>query len=113
MLRLLIRVLKVPAMSDQPFWLRCRVTPGMFDHELGVEGRQSDNLVWSLFAPKEAVDHGGQLLEGGTEGWVRVQVLDRRGDHVLVELPGQTFQNGAFITVKAEQLRTQPHPQPA
>jgi hypothetical protein len=101
------------AASQPTAWLRCRVTPGMFDHELGVEGRQSDGSVWSLFAPKEAVDAGGQPLEGGAQGWIRVEVLTRQGDRVLVELPGQTFQNGSAITVKADQLVARPAQQPA
>ena len=86
-------------------WLRCRVTPGMFDHELGVEGRQSDGSVYSLFAPKKAVDHGGQPVEGPMEGWIRVRVLSQKDDRVLIELPGQTFQNGAYVTVPVNQLR--------
>ncbi len=94
-------------------WLGCKVSPGMFDHEMGVDGRQFDGSVFSLFAPKEAVDHGDQPLHGATQGWVRVQVLQRQGDLVLVELPGQTFQNGAFITVKADHLVTRPQKQPA
>jgi hypothetical protein len=85
----------------------------MFDHELGVEGRQTNGAVWSLFAPKQAVDYGDQPLEEGAQGWIRVNVLARQGDHVLVQLPGQTFQNGAFITVKADELQTRPQQQPA
>lgn len=97
-------------------WLRCRVTPGMFDHELGVEGREFDNAVWSMFAPKESVDPAGNVVRGGIDGWIRVQVVDRNGDRVLVELPGQTFQgigSGSFITVTADQLQTRPQKQPA
>jgi hypothetical protein len=101
------------AHPEQTAWLRCHVSPGMFDHELGVSGTQADGSAYSLFAPKEAVDSGTQPLAGGTEGWVRVRVLDRKGDHVLVELPGQTFWNGAFITVNADQIQTRPQKQPA
>ncbi len=89
-------------------WLRCLVSPGMFDHELGVQGKQFDSSAYSLFAPREAVDHGDRQLTSGwtVAGFVRVKPVDRRGDLVLVELPGQTFQNGAFITVTADELVT-------
>src|SRR5260370_31908464 len=103
------------AHSAQATWLRCKVSPGMFDHEIGVQGQQADGSEYSLFAPREAVDHGDQALTSGqtVPGLVQVKALERRGDHVLVELPGQTFQNGAFITVKADQLLMEPHKQPA
>jgi len=45
--------------------LRCMVSPGMFDHELGVQGQQFDGTEYSLFAPKQAVDHGGLPLARG------------------------------------------------
>jgi hypothetical protein len=85
----------------------------MFSHEIGIDGRQFDGSVFSLFAPKEAVDHGDQPLQEAVEGLLRVQVLARKGDLVLVQLPGETFQNGYFITVKADQLVAKPQNQPA
>src|SRR5260370_26647171 len=98
------------AHSAQATWLRCKVSPGMFDHEVGVQGQQADGSEYSLFAPGEAVDRADQSLTSGqvVPGYVQVQTIERRGDHVLVRLPGQTFQNGAFITVKADQLQTRP-----
>jgi hypothetical protein len=94
-------------MDAHETWLHCKVSPGMFDHEIGVQGQQADGSEYSLFAPREAVDQGGQSLTSGqtVPGFVRVTAGERRGDRVLVELPGQTFQNGAFITVKADQLQ--------
>jgi|GEM_PF-1277200 len=96
-------------------WLRCGVSPGMFDHELGVQGQQFDGSEFSLFAPKETVDHGDrELIRGQTvPGLVRVKPVERRDDQILVELPGETFQNGYFITVKADQLVAKPQKQPA
>src|SRR5947207_2695724 len=96
--------------AHEETWLRCRVSPGMFDHELGVQGQQADGSEYSLFAPREAVDHGHQRLTSGQTvlGFVRVRPSERRGDWVLVELPGETFHNGYFITVKEEQLAATP-----
>jgi hypothetical protein len=37
-----------------------------------------------------------------------VDILDRKGDLVLVRLPAQTFENGQYITVQAVQLRSAP-----
>src|SRR5882724_9521875 len=90
--------------------LRCMVSPGMFDHELGVQGQQFDGTEYSLFAPKQAVDHGGLPLARGeiVPGFVQVKIVGRRGDLVGVELPGETFQNGYFITVRADQLEATP-----
>jgi hypothetical protein len=91
-------------------WLRCGVSPGMFDHELGVQGQQFNGSEYSLFAPRRAVWYGAQQLISGqtVPGLVQVKPLERRGDMVLVELPGQTFQNGSFITVAADQLASRP-----
>src|SRR5947209_306743 len=101
--------------SPDPVWLRCQVSPGMFDHEVGVQGQQADGSEYSLFAPREAVEHGNHRLTSGqtVAGLVRVKPIDSRGDQVLVELPGETFQNGCFITVQADQLVARPQKQPA
>jgi hypothetical protein len=83
----------------------------MFDHELGVQGQQLDGSEYSLFARREAVDHGDQRLISGqtVPGFVQVKIVERRGDLVCVELPGETFPNGYFITVTAGQLQETPY----
>jgi hypothetical protein len=83
----------------------------MFSHELGVQGQQFDGTEYALFAPREAVDTGGRPLASGqiVPGFVRVRPVERDSDLVLVELPGQTFQDGSFITVFVNQLATAPH----
>jgi hypothetical protein len=83
-------------------WLRCSVSPGQFPDEYAIGGEKFDGRPFSLFAPLDTV----QLPVGVTsgEGLIRVTVSDRKGDLVLVRLPGQTFENGYFITVKADQL---------
>jgi hypothetical protein len=94
-------------------WLRCGVSPGMFDNEAGVDGRQFDGSVFSFFAPADTVDHGDQELTRGEciPGWVRVEIISRKDNLVLVKLPRQTFQNGAFITVTGDHLETRPQRQ--
>jgi hypothetical protein len=91
-------------------WLRCRVSPGMFDHELGVQGQQANGAEYALFAPREAVDCRGQELKSDATipGLVLVKVVERRNDLVCVQLPGETFQNGSFISVTADQLVSGP-----
>jgi hypothetical protein len=96
-------------------WLQCTVTPGQFRGEAGVEGRQFDGSVFSLFAPDQAVDSEGNPPARGDSraGWVRVDVISRQNDLVLVRLPRPTFQDGPFITVRPEQLQTRPQGQGA
>jgi hypothetical protein len=71
--------------------------------------------VFSLFAPKEWADYDPAQLAAQRiiPGWIRVEVMDRRSDLVLVQLPRQTFQDGAYITVTADQLESRPQVQPA
>jgi hypothetical protein len=88
-------------------WLRCLVSPGMFDNEIGVDGRQFDGSVFSFFGPDDAVEPEQELTsEKSVPGRVRVEIMSRKGNLVVVKLPRQTFQNGAFITVTADQLET-------
>jgi hypothetical protein len=90
-------------------WLSCTISSGQFAKEFGVDGHQFNGRVFSLFVPGEVVEYRqAPTKEQPTPGWVRVEVLEIQGDLVLVRLPRETFQNGAFITVKAEQLRTPP-----
>ena len=34
-------------------WLQCKLTPGQFEGELGVDGEQHNGTPFSLFVPKE------------------------------------------------------------
>ena len=95
-------------------WLRCDLSPGMFDGEIGVQGQQFDGSAYGLFAPTDHVDCGGHTLARGAcvPGLVRVDIIDRKDNLVLVKLPRQTLQDGAYITVTADQLETRPQRQP-
>jgi hypothetical protein len=93
-------------------WLRCKLYPGQFEGEFGVDGLQHDGTAFSLFAPKTSIKVDDQPTgDKDTLGWVKVQVLDRRDDLALVKLPRQTFQNGHFVTVKVSELE-RPLPAP-
>lgn len=83
-------------------WLRCSVGPGQFPDEFAVGGEKFDGRPFSLFAPRPTVQPPKQISSG--EGLLRVRVFERKGDLVLVKLPGQTFENGYFITVRTHQL---------
>ena len=48
-----------------------------------------------------------QGAEGRGEGWLRVEVIDRRGDQALIKLPAEPLEVGQFVTVKANQLASQ------
>ena len=94
-------------------WLRCTVSIGQFPHEYGVEGLQANGTVYSLFAPCEYVEPDEEpTRDRTTQGWVRVVVIDPLGDRAIVRLPRQTFQAGAFITVRLDELR-KPIPAPS
>src|SRR5262245_29732245 len=87
-------------------WLSCTLSPGLFSHEFGVDGEQFDGKPFSLFVPANTVKYEQEPKKGGSPGWVRVGIMQKEGPIVLVRLPRQTFQNGPFVTVKAEQLET-------
>jgi hypothetical protein len=94
-------------------WLCCDLSPGMFDCEVGVQGQQFDGSAYGLFAPADHVDVGAETLTRGAcvPGLVRVDIIDRKDNLVLVKLPRQTLQAGAYITVTADQLETRPQRQ--
>jgi hypothetical protein len=86
-------------------WLKCTLSPGHFEGEFGVNGTQHNGTPFALFVPAAAVRLGHEPAVGKmVAGWVRVKVLDRKGELVLVRLPSQTFQSCPFATVTADQL---------
>ncbi len=91
-------------------WLVSTIGPGQFPTEYAVGGMQYNNKPFSLFAPADAV----QAPSGGEgPGLVSVEVIDRKGDLVLVRLPAQTLENGQYVTVKASDLRPASEPETA
>lgn len=86
-------------------WVNCTITVGQFSDEYGVEGRLFNNKPFSLFAPKDYVTfETAPERDKPVKGKIRADVVQEKGDLVLVVLPQQTFENGRAITVKAEQV---------
>ena len=89
--------------------LRCQVAPGMFSGEVAVRGVTADSTEFSLFVPDDFVEFDASVSGSvSVEGWLRVEVLARERDLVLVRLPGQTFENGQTVTVRDTQLELRP-----
>jgi len=95
-------------------WLRCRVYPGQFSVEYAVSVRQSDGSEASLFVPQDFVECDGvPASDHPVTGWIRVGLVERRGELVLVHLPRQTLEYGPYITVQPNQLESRPQRLPA
>ena len=85
--------------------LRCAVAPGQFTGEYAVSATQSNGEGFSLFVDEDLVDwEQPPDPEGRGEGWLRVDVIDRKGDEALIKLPAQSLEGGQFVTVQADQL---------
>ncbi len=90
-------------------WLKCVITPGQFTGEYAVQGEAFNGDGFSLFAAEEdlscrAFPTGDQQ----TNAALRVRVLEEEGDLRLIQLPQQTLENGQLLTVKADQLTSEP-----
>ncbi len=84
--------------------LRCTVAPGQFTGEYAVSATQSNGDGFSLFVDEDLVDWEPRQVDGRGEGWLRVEVVDRRGDQALIRLPGPSLEGGQFVTVRSDQL---------
>jgi hypothetical protein len=92
-------------MKNVESWLRCTLSAGQFPNEYGVDGMQFNQEPFSLFVPQMYTKSDQPPTVGKpVKGWVKVSVVERQGDLVLVFLPRPTFQNGPYVTVKPEQL---------
>lgn len=85
-------------------WLRCEVSAGQFPTEAAILGKDYNGEEFSLFVPLDCVRPDKGLGDEWINGNVQVDTLDSRDDLSLVELPGQTFNNGRTITVRNDQL---------
>lgn len=88
-------------------WVPCSVSLGQFPNEYAVSGTQYNGKTFSLFAPRDAVH---LATPDAVDGFLQVQVVDRKNDLVLIRLPAQTFENGQYVTVQAGQLVSAPQP---
>ncbi len=88
--------------------LNCRVFPGQFSDEYGVQGVLHDNRNFDLFAPRKYVKPNkgqGEPKHGEpVKGIIQVILGPEKNDLILVTLPRPTFENGQTITVKKSQL---------
>lgn len=82
--------------------LRCVVSPGQFTGEYAVSAVQANGDPFSLFVDEDLVD--SEVKEGQGDGWLRVEVVNRRGDDVLIRLPSPSLEGGQFVTVRSNQL---------
>jgi hypothetical protein len=86
-------------------WLTCKVSTGMFSSEYTVEGTSWDGIGFSLFAPKDdVVILADPMRQEPVEGQMRVEVVEQKGDLVLVMLPRESLECGRYITVGRQQL---------
>lgn len=80
-------------------WLRCDVTPGMFENEVAVCITTAEGKVISFFIPADFI----KTFSG--EKAVRVEVVDRTPDIGVVALPRRTFEGSNVATVPLRALR--------
>ena len=85
-------------------YLRCAVGPGQFTGEYAVSAAQSNGEEFSLFVDENLVDWEQPRGDGRGEGWLRVEVIDRRDDRTLIKLPAPSLEGGQFVTVRSDQL---------
>jgi hypothetical protein len=87
-------------------WLRCKVANGQFSGEFAVTAQSASGASFSLFVPAADVEVDAIPGEGQTvDGWIRVEKIDEKGDLLLVQLPGLTFDNGRTVTVNKAQVK--------
>jgi len=86
-------------------YLRCKIGLGQFSGEVAVQSATASGEEFSLFVDDECVDCDRSLeQESPVDGWIRVEVLAEEGELLLVQLPGQTFENGRTVTVRRTQV---------
>ena len=86
-------------------WLRCKVSQGQFSIEYAVSGKRFDGEGFSLFAPKEFVDTPEEVTDETVDGWLRVEILDQKGDLLLIRLPRPTLESGQSLTVNSVDVK--------
>ena len=66
--------------------------------------------AFSLFASQDDVrsDCEPTSPDEPVEGWLRVKVLKREGDNVLVQLPQSTIENGSYLALRRDAVRAVP-----
>jgi len=90
-------------------WLRCTLYPGQFGSELAVVVKSYKGQVFSLFASKEDLEYDEPPTNNcPVDGLVKVQLVKRQGNLLLVYLPQCTIENGQYLTVAENQIERIP-----
>jgi hypothetical protein len=86
--------------------LRCRLFPGQFSSEFAVVVETFNGRFFSLFASRDEVMSDQEPTQDApTDGWLSVQVIERRANNVLLRLPQSTVENGQYLAVRSDQIR--------
>ena len=90
------------------YCLACKISRGQFSEEFAVQGELFDGSGFSLFARESDLEFDVAPSEDEhVEGCIKVEALewDKARGLALVQLPGETLENGRTITVTIDQLR--------
>jgi hypothetical protein len=89
--------------------MHCQLYPGQFSSEFAVVVASFSGKEFSLFASQDDVRADREPSDDEpVDGWLKVKVLERDGDHVLVQLPQSTIENGPYLAVRRDELRPIP-----
>jgi len=89
--------------------IRCRLYPGQFSSEYAVVVESFSGRAYSLFAPQDDVTHDREPAQDEpSDGWLKVKVLKPEGNNVLVQLPQATVENGPYLAVRRDRMRSCP-----
>ena len=86
--------------------LRCQLYPGQFSSEFAVVVESFSGRSSPLFASREEVKYDQKPSQDEpTDGWLKVKLLERKGNNLRVQLPQSTIENGSYLAVRYDQLR--------
>ena len=90
-------------------WLKCLITPGQFTGEYAVQSQAFNGEGFSLFAAAEDLScRDFPSDDRQASAMLHVRVVEEQGDLRLIELPQETLENGRLLTVKIDQLTSEP-----
>lgn len=72
--------------KSMPAFLKCKVSPGVFNHERSISIVTSDGQEVLGFFPAQTIDEEKQLL--------KVEILETRDNQCLIRVPG--FPSAAY-----------------
>ncbi|MGD9892478.1 MAG: hypothetical protein AB7R89_27135 [Dehalococcoidia bacterium] len=86
--------------------IRCKVSPGMFKHERGVQIEIPGQQALSLLVDRSQVRIEREPAHGEeVDGWLEVTVIGVSNGRVIVDLPQPTFTTGTRVAVPRVLLR--------